>query len=400
MKARDLLAEALAGVAARPSRLVLTTLGTVLGIAALVATLGIGQTAAGQIAERFDAVAATSVTLEPAQGEGPDGAADLMRLPWNSAERIERLNGVRAAGVVAEVDVDGAKVSGVPVADPSGELAQDIPVAAASAGLFGAVHARLSGGRYFDRGHDRRGDPVVLLGRYAAERLGITRVDNLPSIFIGERAYTVIGILDGVERRAGLLDSVVMPIGTARAFYALSSPDAVEISTRIGAPQLVGKQAPLAVSPNNVRLVDADVPPPPGSTKRDVGADVNLVFVALGGLALLVGGLGIANVTLLSVLERRSEIGLRRAVGAARRHIAAQFVIESTVIGFLGGLIGAAAGVLATVAVSAVRDWTPLLDVQLALGAPLLGAAIGLLAGLYPALRAAAVEPIAALRAG
>lgn len=400
MKARDLLAEALAGVAARPSRLVLTTLGTVLGIAALVATLGIGQTAAGQIAERFDAVAATSVTLKPAKSEGPQGTADLIRLPWNSADRIERLNGVRSAGIVAEVDIDGAKVSGVPVADPSGELSQDIPVAAASSGLFRTLHAGLAGGRFFDDGHDRRGDPVVVLGSYAAERLGITRVDNLPSIFIGDRAYTVVGIVDTVSHRSGLLDSVIMPIGTARAVYNLGGPDAVEIRTRVGAPQLVGEQAPLAVSPNDVKLVNADVPPPPGATKKDVSADVNVVFVALGGLALLVGGLGIANVTLLSVLERRSEIGLRRAVGAARRHIAGQFVVESTVIGFLGGLIGAAAGVLATVGVSAVRDWTPLLDVWLALGAPLLGAVIGLLAGLYPALRAAAIEPIAALRSG
>jgi putative ABC transport system permease protein len=111
-----------------------------------------------------------------------------------------------------------------------------------------------------------------------------------------------------------------------------------------------------------------------------------------------VGGLGIANVTLLSVLERVSEIGLRRALGATRRQVAGQFLVESVIIGFLGGILGTAVGVLLTVIVSAVRDWTPLLDTRMAVGAPLLGAVIGLLAGTYPAWKASAIEPIKALR--
>jgi len=129
-----------------------------------------------------------------------------------------------------------------------------------------------------------------------------------------------------------------------------------------------------------------------------VTADVNALFLVLGGVALLIGGLGIANITLLSVLERVSEIGLRRAVGATRPEVALQFLVESIVIGFLGGLVGTAVGVLATVTVSAVREWTPLFDLHLAVAAPLLGALIGLAAGTYPAWRASAIEPIAALR--
>ena len=141
-------------------------------------------------------------------------------------------------------------------------------------------------------------------------------------------------------------------------------------------------------------------PPPPGQLRRDVAADVNALFLVLGGIALLIGGLGIANVTLLSVLERIPEIGLRRALGATRVHIAGQFLVESVFVGFLGGLIGTSLGVIVTVVVSAVRDWTPILDLQLAVGAPLAGALIGLLAGGYPAWRAATIEPITALRAG
>jgi putative ABC transport system permease protein len=401
MAVRDLMDEALAGVAARPARLVLLTLGTVLGIAALVATVGIGQTAAGQVTQRFDEATATRVVVEAREGEGPgeEGAVALSRLPWDAPERLTRLNGVAAAGTYAQVDVGGATVSGLPVADPAATATQDVPVAAGSPGLFEAVRAQLHAGRLYDAGHDGRGDPVVVLGRYAAERLGVERVDSQPSIFIGDRPFTVIGIVSSVGARAELLDSAVMPVGTARAVYGLTALQAVEIRTELGAAQLVARQAPIAISPNDPELLDVNAPPRPGQLRRDVVGDVNALFLVLGGVALLVGGLGIANVTLLSVLERISEIGLRRAVGATRIHIAGQFLVESGIVGLLGGLIGATVGVLATVGVSAFRDWTPLLDMRLAIGAPLLGALIGLLAGTYPAWRAATIEPIAALRA-
>ena len=120
----------------------------------------------------------------------------------------------------------------------------------------------------------------------------------------------------------------------------------------------------------------------------------------LGGVSLLVGAIGIANVTLVSVLERVGEIGLRRSLGASKRHIAGQFLVESTGMGLTGGIIGASAGILVIVAVSASRTWTPVLDPWIPLGAPALGALIGLLSGTYPALRAASLEPVDALRAG
>jgi putative ABC transport system permease protein len=397
---RDLLDEALAGVAARPARLALLTLGTVLGIAALVTTIGIGQTAAGQITQRFDEAVATRVVVEAQEGRGPgDDEVALTRLPWDASERLTRLNGVVAAGTYARVDIGDAEVRGLSVADPAATASQVVPVAAASPGLFAALRAELRGGRLYDTGHDARGDPVVVLGRYAAERLGIDRVDAQPSIFVGDRPFTVIGILATVGARAELLDSAIMPVGTARSGYGLTALGAVEIRTELGAAQLVARQAPVAIDPNQPELLQVTAPPRPGELRRDVVGEVNALFLVLGGVALLVGGLGIANVTLLSVLERISEIGLRRAVGATRVHIAGQFLVESVIVGLLGGLIGATVGVLATVGASAVQDWTPLLDMRLALGAPLLGAVIGLLAGTYPAWRAATIEPIAALRA-
>jgi putative ABC transport system permease protein len=389
------LDEALAGVAARPTRLVLTTLGTVLGIAALVGTVGLGQTAAGQITQRFDLAAATRVVVAPDEKGGQEGEA-ATQLPWDAPERLARLNGVDAAGTVSLLDVGDDLVRSVSGLDGQKD-GHALQVMAASAGLFDAVRGNLKTGRFFDSGHDKRADRVVVLGKHAAERLGINRVDSQPAIFIGDQAYTVIGILDSVSGKSELLDAVIMPNGTAEAAYKLESPDSLEIRTAVGAAQLIAKQAPVAIDPNNPSALKVDAPPMQGGVRKGVESDLNALFLLLGAVALLVGGLGIANVTLLSVLERISEIGLRRALGAARRHVAAQFLVESVIVGFLGGL-GTAVGVLLTVGVSFVRDWTPILDNKLTFGAPLLGALIGLIAGTYPAWKASAIEPITALR--
>jgi putative ABC transport system permease protein len=174
----------------------------------------------------------------------------------------------------------------------------------------------------------------------------------------------------------------------------------VQIETEIGAVELVVRQAPRALSPSNPQLLRVAAPPDPETLRAGVENDLNALFLLLGGVSLLVGALGIANVTLVSVLERVGEIGLRRALGAARRHIAAQFLVESTVMGLLGGVVGASLGTLVVVAVSASRTWTPVLDPWMPLAAPLAGALIGLLSGTYPSLRAAAMEPVEALRTG
>ncbi|MFI5710218.1 ABC transporter permease [Kribbella sp. NPDC051620] len=391
---RDLLDEALAGVAARPTRLVLTTLGTVLGVAALVGTVGLGQTAAGQITQLFDLAAATRVVVSPDSNGQDEAAAEL---PWDAPQRIVRLNGVDAAGTVSNVDVGDDTVHSVAGLDGQKD-GLNLQVMAASGGLFDAVRSVLKTGRFFDAGHDARGDKVVVLGKNAAKRLGINRVDSQPAVFIGDQAYTVIGILDSVSGKAELLDSVIMPNGTAKAEYKLKAPETVEIRTSVGAAQLIAKQAPVAIDPNNPSSLKVDAPPKQGGVRKGVESNLNALFLLLGAVALLVGGLGIANVTLLSVLERVSEIGLRRALGAARRHVAGQFLVESVIVGFLGGLLGTAVGVLLTVGVSFARDWTPILDNKLTFGAPFLGAVIGLIAGTYPAWKASAIQPITALR--
>ena len=398
---RDLLAEAAHGIGARPGRLLLTILGTVLGIGSVVVTVGLAQTAAGQIGAQFDAVAATQVVIEAESTRTMTGQSRATRtLPLDAPERVLRLNGVEKAGLVAAVDIGDRDVTAVPVNDPSAARTSKPPVLATSGGLLEAVRGEVVTGRYFDDGHSDRADRVVVLGERAAAKLGINRVESQPSIFLGEDNYTVIGIITGMERRADLLDSVILPLGTALADFGTTGDEELQIQIATGAGPLVKEQAPIALDPDNPESFKVAAPPTASDLRQGVQADINAIFLALGGVALLVGGLGIANVTLLSVMERRGEIGLRRALGATRRNIAGQFVVESVVIGLLGGLIGAAIGVFVVVGTSAFKDWTAILDVRMALGAALMGGVIGLVAGLYPAMKAAAIEPISALRGG
>jgi hypothetical protein len=347
---------------------------------------------------RFDELAATDILVTPKGGHASrPGQSNV--LPWDAEARLRRLNGVVAAGTLTDVDLGGQLVHAAPVNDPVTQTQFQLPVKAASPGLFQAVRATVATGRLPDGGHSERGDFVAVLGVNAAEQLHVTRVDNEPAISIGDRLYAVIGILGAVERQPALLGSVVIPEGTARREFGLAAPGSVQVETRIGAAGVIAQQLPLALSPSDPSVLKVTAPPEPRRVRAGVQSDLNSLFLLLGAVSLLVGAIGIANVTLVSVLERVGEIGLRRSLGAGRRHIAAQFLVESTALGLFGGILGAALGTLVVVGVAASRTWTPVLEAWVPLGAPLLGGGVGLLSGLYPSVRAATLEPVEALRA-
>ncbi|HSE10828.1 MAG TPA: ABC transporter permease [Nocardioidaceae bacterium] len=397
MSARDIVLEAFAGMFARPGRMLLTVLGTTIGLAALVATLGLSRTAGQQIIGRFDELAATEITVTSLPVEEGRPSNDL---PWDAPRRLERLNGVVAAGTLTAVDVGGVLVSGSAVQDPLNRSAFKLPVEAASPGLFETVRARMGAGRLIDAGHSRRADHVAVLGPNAAEQLGVTRIDGLRSISIGDEVFLVIGMLDSVQRKHDLLSSVIIPEGTARRLYHVSAPESVVAETEVGAASMLSRQVPLALRPDAPNGLKVASPEQPQRIRAGIEADLNLLFLMLGGVSLLVGAIGIANVTLVSVMERIGEIGLRRALGATRRHIATQFLLESATMGAVGGVLGASAGMLVVTVVAAYQTWTPVIDPLIPLLAPVVGGATGLLAGLYPAVRAAGLEPVEALRAG
>ncbi|MER5488791.1 ABC transporter permease [Streptomyces sp. NPDC002812] len=395
---RDVLSESLAGMLQRPGRSALTALGTVLGVGTFVAILGLTATTSSQIDTRFNALSATEVTVEDIAQEQDEFAGPAF--PKDADARIERLNGVEHAGVFwpVRLSAEEAVSTSAVVGDRRTQGGTD--VVAASPGVLAAAGARLAEGRLYDAYASENEAAVAVIGTGVADRLGITTLETNPAVFIGGRPFTVIGIVADTERKADLLMSVVVPRTTAGRIWGepTSGGARMLVTTRLGAAQQIGHEAPTALRPDHPEYFKVVPPPNPKMLRGQVGDDLNRLFLLLAAICLVIGAVGIANTTLVAVLERTGEIGLRRALGARGRHITVQFLAESGALGALGGLVGTSLGVLTVVIVAVVRDWTPVVHPVTAGAAPVIGLATGLVAGLYPAWRAARIQPAEALR--
>ncbi|MEU9302871.1 ABC transporter permease [Streptomyces sp. NPDC048269] len=395
---RDLLAEALAGMLQRPARSALTMLGTVLGVGAFVAVLGLTATASSQIDARFNMLSATEVTVEDIARE-QNKFADAA-FPDDASDRVERLNGVRHAGALWTVrprrSAAELAVTAAPVGDTGGET---LNVVAAAPGALRAAEPRLSQGRLYDEFHCGARQRVTVISSGIAARLGITTLETKPAIFIGGQPFTVVGIVEDVQRQPDVLLSVLVPQTTAVELWGRPTEGArMLIATDLGAARQVAREAPTALRPDHPEYLRAIPPPDPRSLRTSVTSDLEQLFLLLAGVCLVIGAVGIANTTLVAVLERTGEIGLRRALGAQGRHVTAQFLAESGTLGAFGGLIGTAIGTLAVLVVALIRDWTPVMHPVTLATAPLIGLATGVVAGIYPARRASSVQPAEALR--
>lgn len=396
IRSSDLVTEALNGILQRPTRSALTALGTILGIGSFVAILGLTQTASAQISKRFDRFAATTVTvtdLTPERDGTPGNG-----FPADSRHVVGNLAGVDAAALTWKVPIGDAGIRSRP--DPT---APTIPldVRATSPGLAEAAGAHMTAGVPINSFHSERREHVAVLGTAAARQLGISRLDEAPAIFIGADAYTVIGILDDPERLPQLSTSVLVPDTVATDRYGppqAADPATMTIATNPGAAQVVASQVAVALRPDDPTTFKVAAPPDPRTLRDDINSDINSLFLALAAVAIIIGAVGIANTTLVAILERTPEIGLRRSLGARPRHITVQFLAESALLGTLGGLIGATLGVLAIIAISVAQGWSTLINPAFVIPGPIAGAVIGLAAGLYPSIRASRIEPAQAMR--
>lgn len=400
VRVSDNAAQAVAAILARPLRSALTTMGTVLGVAALVAALGVTTTTRVQISSAFDAFAATEALIEDVPAE--DAVAAEMHpdsaFPDDIEGRLRQLPGAREFGLTWTIETHG---SGVRARwSQSADTNASSPLFAADPGAISVFEPHLLRGRTFDEFHERRALPVIVLGEALANVLSVSDVDRRTTVFVGDRPFTAIGIYDAVRRHPDLLLGAIVPLNTAIAYWGTSASSSRQlvIETRPGAASVIADQAPTALRPDDPSALHGVAPPDPRSLRNSVDEKVSRLFVGLAAVLMAVGAFGIANTVLVSVLERVPEIGLRRAVGARRRDIAFQFMFETVALGALGGLIGAAIGMMTVAVIALANGWTAAVEPLAVLPTPLLGAATGLIAGIYPAARAARIQPADALR--
>jgi putative ABC transport system permease protein len=387
----DVVGEALISVARSPARSLLTALGTVLGAAAVVSIVGLSATASAAVADTFDVLRATQVTFNDRGTTSDDQALTL-----GSEAALDRLNGVVNAGLSWRVYNGENQPVRRALAQNTDSTIQ-MPVTAASAHDLITIGAQILQGRTYDVGMERRHTRVGLLGIAAARQLGLTSVARQPVVYLGDTPITIIGIISDTQMSGEILMALTIPTVTAEDLHLPGSRQ-LDVRTAPGAAQLIAAQGPYALLPTDPDRIAAQAPPDPVLLRHQVEGSLTSLLIGLAMIALGIGVIAIANTTLLAVLQRRAEIGLRRAVGAAPRHIAVMILTETAAIGTIGGIVGTAVGRIIIVAACASKGWAPVLDPAMALSVPFIGTGAGILAGLYPAFKATRITPLEALQ--
>ncbi len=387
LRLADLLPTGTQGLRTRRLRAILSALGISIGVAAIVGVLGITQSSQSNLLGQLNQLGTNMLTVTNGQTFG-GGETEL---PATATPMIRRVAGVARAAPTAQLDAAGVYRNPLVPGGQTGGLA----VRACDTSLLAAVQGSVWQGRFLNAATANY--PITVLGYQAARTLGVGQPGA--RVWLGGHWFTVSGILNPLPLapevdRAAL---VGFPVATALLGYD-GHPSRIYVRAVPDRVTAVANRLGMTADPANPQQVDVSRPSDALTARLAVQRSGVALFLGLGAIGLLVGGIGIANVMVVAVLERRSEIGLRRALGAARRHVAAQFLTESLVLAAVGGLAGVVLGVAATVTMAYLRNWTTMISGETVWGGLGVAVAVGGLAGLYPALRAARLSPTEALR--
>ncbi len=392
----DVFGTAASGLTGRALRTVLSALGITIGIGAMVAVLGLSQSGSAALEDRIAALGTNLLRVSAGQGFGGGDAT----LPEDSVDAVSRIRPVQSVSAVGSVDHPVLLNDLVNQGQTGG-----LSVRTAETNLVEALNGSVRVGRFLDE--STSAVPDAVLGSTAAQRLGIRRIDGT-QVWIGDEWFTVIGILSSFDDQSDdvettLFDdldrSVFIGADVAEALFETPrNPTTIYVRAEEAFIDDVIDVLPNTADPESPEEVEVVRPSDALEAQEAASSTFDNLFLGLGAVALLVGGIGIANVMVIAVIERRNEIGLRRALGATRAHIRRQFLLEALLLSGLGGLAGVILGAAVTAWWATRQGWRVVIPPEALVGGFVAAIVIGAIAGLYPAIRAARLAPTEALR--
>ena len=398
LSSRDLARVASVGLRTRRLRASLSALGIAIGVAAIVAVLGLSSSSQAGLLAEIDRLGTNLLTVS----EGQTFTGQPAPLPLVAPAMVRRIGAVLSVADIAQVPSASVYRSRlIPGVDTNA-----LTVQAASLNLPGAVGTTVARGRYLNAA--TAGEPVTVLGAAAAARMGIDRVYPGERVWLGGQWFYVAGILRPAVLAPDIDDAALVGYPAAERYLGYvsqrdgrrttGSPTTIYLRARSGHVTAVQSVLAQTANPEQPNQVNVSQPSAALVARAEAQSALNGLFLGLGAVALLVGAVGVANIMIISVLERRSEIGLRRALGATRGQIRAQFLSEAIMLALLGGVIGVAVGVAATIVYASTRGWSVVVPTTAWAGGIGAAVAIGAVAGILPAIRAARMSPTESLR--
>jgi putative ABC transport system permease protein len=375
------------GLRTRKLRAGLSALGIAIGVAAIVAVLGLSASSQTGLLNEIDQLGTNLLTVS--NGQTLTGAP--AELPTTAPGMIGRISGVQQVQATGAISVNAYRNPHIPPVDTNA-----LTVQAASLGLLPVVATTVARGHYLNAATAQ--EPVAVLGAAAAQRLGIDRVYPGERIWVGGNWVYVAGILRPAVLVSAIDSSVLVGYPAAEKYLGFDGhPSTIYLRAEDARVTSVDDLLAATANPENPNQVNVSQPSSALVAQADAKSALNGLFLGLGAVALLVGALGVANIMIISVLERRSEIGLRRALGATRSDIRTQFLAEAVLLGVLGGVVGVALGAASSAVYAHTKHWATVIPAEAWAGGIAASLIIGAVAGLLPALRAARLSPTQAL---